>query len=48
VPAAKEKLNLETIEMRPFSTETVVNRFSCGKKPIDQFLKNKAEEESDK
>jgi GNAT superfamily N-acetyltransferase len=42
VPATKEKLNLETIEIRPFSTETVVNRFCCGKKPIDQFLKNKA------
>jgi GNAT superfamily N-acetyltransferase len=43
VPAATQtRLNLEEIEIRPYSPEAVVNRFSCGKKPIDQFLKNKA------
>lgn len=28
--------------MLPFSDETVTNRFSSGKAPIDRFLKNKA------
>lgn len=30
------------VEIRPFSDEAVVNRFSCGRRPLDQFLKNKA------
>jgi ribosomal protein S18 acetylase RimI-like enzyme len=35
-------LNLTKVDIRPFCDETVVNRFSCGKRPLDQFLKNKA------
>jgi ribosomal protein S18 acetylase RimI-like enzyme len=30
------------VEVLPFSDDAVLNRFSCGKKPLDQFLKNKA------
>jgi len=30
------------VNIRPFTDRTVVNRFSCGKRPLDQFLKNKA------
>jgi ribosomal protein S18 acetylase RimI-like enzyme len=30
------------VDIRPFSNESVVNRFCCGKRPLDQFLKNKA------
>lgn len=39
---SQPRLDLETVEIRPFSTATVVNRFCCGRKPIDRFLKNKA------
>ncbi|WP_400770004.1 GNAT family N-acetyltransferase [Methylosinus sporium] len=35
-------LNLEQVTIRPFSHETVVNRFDCGVAPINNFLKNKA------
>jgi ribosomal protein S18 acetylase RimI-like enzyme len=31
------------VSIRPFTDETVVNRFCCGKRPLDQFIKNKAE-----
>jgi ribosomal protein S18 acetylase RimI-like enzyme len=33
---------LTRVEIRPFSVEAVVNRFSCGKRPLDQFIKNRA------
>lgn len=43
MPKAPHRLDLAQVEIRPFdSAVTVVNRFACGKKPIDQFLKNKA------
>lgn len=35
-------LNLEHVTIRPFSAETVVNRFDCRVAPINNFLKNKA------
>jgi hypothetical protein len=35
-------LNLENVTIRPFCTETVVNRFDCGVDPINKFLRNKA------
>lgn len=38
----KPRLDLTKIEIRPYSHDTVVNRFACGRRPIDQFLKNKA------
>lgn len=37
-------LNLTQVEIRPFTNETVTNRFSCGQTPIDRFLKNKAKQ----
>lgn len=37
-----QRLDLTRVEIRPFSDEAVVNRFSCGKRPLDQFIKNKA------
>jgi ribosomal protein S18 acetylase RimI-like enzyme len=36
------RLDLAKVDIRPFCDETVFNRFFCGKKPLDQFLKNKA------
>jgi hypothetical protein len=33
---------LRTVSIKPFTDRTIVNRFNCGKKPLDQFLKNKA------
>ena len=30
------------VTIEPYSDSTVVNRFSCGKRPLDAFLKNKA------
>ncbi|MDH7787686.1 GNAT superfamily N-acetyltransferase [Ochrobactrum sp. 19YEA23] len=38
----KDRLDLSTVEVRKFSSASVVNRFDCGKRPIDIFLKNKA------
>jgi ribosomal protein S18 acetylase RimI-like enzyme len=35
-------LDLTRITIEPFSDRAVVNRFSCGKRPLDAFLKNKA------
>lgn len=35
-------LDLTRVTIEPFSDRTVVNRFSCGKRPLDSFLKNKA------
>lgn len=40
--APKPVINLTEIVVRPYSGETVTNRFSCGRRPIDQFIKNKA------
>jgi ribosomal protein S18 acetylase RimI-like enzyme len=36
------RLDLTKVEILPFSGRTVYNRFECGKRPLDQFLKNKA------
>ncbi|RWO96927.1 GNAT family N-acetyltransferase [Mesorhizobium sp.] len=37
------KIDLAQVDIRPFDDSlTVINRFDCGKKPINQFLKNKA------
>jgi ribosomal protein S18 acetylase RimI-like enzyme len=38
-----ERLDLKKVNIRPYCDRTVVNRFCCGRRPIDQFLKNKAE-----
>jgi ribosomal protein S18 acetylase RimI-like enzyme len=38
----KPPLDLTRIEIRPFSDKTVVNRFSCGRTPLDRYIKNKA------
>lgn len=35
-------LDLTKVTIKPFSQRTVVNQFSCGKTPVDRFLKNKA------
>ena len=35
-------LDLTKVTIEPFSDRAVVNRFSCGKRPLDSFLKNKA------
>jgi hypothetical protein len=35
-------LDLTKVTIEPFSDRAVVNRFSCGKRPLDAFLKNKA------
>jgi len=35
-------LDLTRITIEPFSDRAVVNRFSCGQRPLDSFLKNKA------
>ncbi|WP_166647796.1 GNAT family N-acetyltransferase [Aquamicrobium defluvii] len=37
-----KRLNLSEVQIRPFSSEASYNSFSCGKTPIDRFLKNKA------
>jgi GNAT superfamily N-acetyltransferase len=36
------EIDLEQIDVQPFHDAAVVNRFRCGRRPIDQFLKNKA------
>ena len=36
------RLDLTKVHIRPYCDDTVVNRFCCGKKPLDQFLKNRA------
>jgi ribosomal protein S18 acetylase RimI-like enzyme len=33
---------LTRVTIEPFSDRAVVNRFTCGKRPLDSFLKNKA------
>jgi ribosomal protein S18 acetylase RimI-like enzyme len=35
-------LDLTRVTIEPFSDRAVVNRFSCGERPLDSFLKNKA------
>jgi GNAT superfamily N-acetyltransferase len=40
--APKQVIDLTKIVIRPYSGETVTNRFSCGRRPIDGFIKNKA------
>lgn len=40
--ALDEKLDLLKLNIVPFSTECVVNRFECGQVALDRFLKNKA------
>lgn len=35
-------LDLTKVQILPFCRETAVNRFDCGKRPISQFIKNKA------
>jgi ribosomal protein S18 acetylase RimI-like enzyme len=35
-------LDLTRVTIEPFSDRAVVNRFSCGQRPLDSFLKNKA------
>lgn len=35
-------LDLAQINIRPFLQSTVMNRFDCGKAPMNKFLKNKA------
>lgn len=36
------QFDLSRVVIKPFCAESVLNRFSCGKRPVDQFLKNKA------
>jgi len=36
-------LDLTRVTIEPFSDRAVVNRFSCGERPLDSFLKNKAQ-----
>lgn len=36
------QLDWKIVHIKPFTDETVLNRFSCGKKPLDQFIRNKA------
>jgi GNAT superfamily N-acetyltransferase len=43
VPRNKLPLDLAKVDIRPLSADCVVNRFSCARKPLDRFLKNKAE-----
>lgn len=38
----KAPLDLSAVEVRKYSSASVVNQFDSGKRPIDQFLKNKA------
>jgi ribosomal protein S18 acetylase RimI-like enzyme len=42
VPNSVPTLDLTRVTIEPFSDRAVVNRFSCGKRPLDSFLKNKA------
>lgn len=42
----RQRLDLTKVVIRPFSDQAIVNRFSCGKRPLDQFLKNKAKKAS--
>jgi ribosomal protein S18 acetylase RimI-like enzyme len=35
-------LDLTRVTIEPLSDRAVVNRFSCGQRPLDSFLKNKA------
>jgi GNAT superfamily N-acetyltransferase len=35
-------LDLSAVEVRKYTSTSVVNQFDSGKRPIDQFLKNKA------
>jgi hypothetical protein len=42
VPNSVTPLDLTRVVIEPFSDRAVVNRFSCGKRPLDSFLKNKA------
>jgi hypothetical protein len=46
VPVNRNGLDLTKVDIRPFCDSTVVNRFCCGKRPLDQFLKNKAKKAS--
>jgi GNAT superfamily N-acetyltransferase len=36
------RLDMARVEVRPFCSGTAVNRFCCGKVPINRFIKNKA------
>lgn len=42
----RETLDLTQVEIVPFSNSLTHNTFYCGKRPIDQFLKNKAHKAS--
>jgi hypothetical protein len=42
----RDRLDLTKVDIRPFCDSTVFNRFCCGKRPLDQFLKNKAKKAS--
>lgn len=42
MPKPAIPLDLKTVNIRPFTDDTIVNRFACGRRPLDQFLKNKA------
>ena len=42
MPGTALPLDLAKVEVLPFSDRAVYNRFGCGKKPLDQFLKNRA------
>lgn len=39
---SNDPLDLTKVDIRPLSDACVVNRFSCGRRPLDSFLKNKA------
>lgn len=39
---ANHRLDLTKVQILPFCRETAVNQFDCGKRPINQFIKNKA------
>jgi ribosomal protein S18 acetylase RimI-like enzyme len=41
-------LDLTRITIEPFSDRAVVNRFTCGKRPLDSFLKNKAKKAAER
>jgi ribosomal protein S18 acetylase RimI-like enzyme len=42
VPDSSPLLDLTRVIIEPFSDRSVVNRFSCGKRLLDSFLKNEA------
>lgn len=44
----KPRLDITRVEILPFTRASVLNRFECGKAPIDRFLKNKAKKVSDR